>query len=202
MIQSLFALFFFALLLGFPIIMGYLLLTNFDKLEDEKFLETFGEFYRELNLANGKVVLWQPLWFLFRRLMLAIMVVYFDGAVIWQISLMAFQVIVAVIVYGNVEPFKDRHVNKFEIFNEVTVMFVMYNIMCFTPFVPDVEVRYKLGFVVCALITFNILVNLSRMVKPALRSIWYDYKIRKAKKEYKTYRVEFKKKLDERKHIR
>jgi len=94
------------------------------------------------------------------------MVVHLDETVIWQISQMALQVIVAVIVYSNVEPYQDNRVNKFEIFNEVTIMFVMYNILCFMPFVPDVEVRYRLGFLVCALISLNILINFSRIIKP------------------------------------
>ena len=147
-------------------------------------------------------MLWQPIWFLVRRLILAVVVVHFDQTFIWQLSLIVLQLIVSVIIYGNVEPLKGRRANQIELFNEVSIMFVIYNMVCFTPFVPDIEVRHNLGFFVCALVTINILVNFSGIIIVPFRSLQFMRKSRKARKEYFPKRDALKKKWDERKVIR
>jgi len=50
---------------------------------------------------------------------------------------MTMTVIVQVIILGRVEPFALKSTNSFEMFNEGTLLLVMYNLICFTPFVPD-----------------------------------------------------------------
>jgi len=147
-------------------------------------------------------VLWQPIWFLVRRLILAVVVVNLGHTFIWQLSLIVFQLIVSVIIYGNVEPLKERRANQLELFNEVSIMFVIYNMMCFTPFVPDIEVRHNLGFFVCAIVAINILVNFSVIGIVPFRSLKFKCKSRKARKEYFPKREALKVKWDERKAIR
>jgi len=107
----------------------------------------------------------QPIWFLVRRLLLAFMVVFLSTTVIWQISLMAMNVIVQVILLGRVAPFKNRFSNHYEMFSETIVMMVMYHLVCFTPFVPDLEVRFMLGYTVSAVICLHLLVSLGILAK-------------------------------------
>ena len=147
-------------------------------------------------------MLWQPIWFLVRRLILAVVVVNLGHTFIWQLSLIVFQLIVSVIIYGNVEPLKERRANQLELFNEVSIMFVIYNMMCFTPFVPDIEVRHNLGFFVCAIVAINILVNFCAIGIVPFRSLKFKCKSRKARKEYFPKREALKVKWDERKAIR
>jgi len=147
-------------------------------------------------------VLWQPIWFLLRRLILAVVVVQLGNTFIWQLSLIVFQLIVAVIIYGNVGPLKVRRANHVEVFNEVCIMFVVYNMLCFTPFVPDIEVRHRLGYVVCVIVSINILFNFSGIFNPACRRLRFMHRSRKARAEFFPKREALKKKWDERKAIR
>jgi len=84
----------------------------------------------------------------------------------------------------------------------VTIFLVMYNIMCFTPFVPDVRVRYNLGYIVCGIISFNIVVNLGSTVKSSIRANKLSYYTYKAKAKYPEFREDNLKKWNERKEIR
>jgi len=78
-------------------------------------------------------------------------------------------VLVQVIILGRVEPFARKSTNSFEMFNEGTLLLVIYNFICFTPFVPDEVMRFNLGYVVCGVISANIVVNLAISVKATVK---------------------------------
>lgn len=84
---------------------------------------------------------------------------------------MSLTVIFQVVVLGLVEPFALKSKIHFEMFSECIVMMVMYHIICFTPFVPDLEVRFRLGYLVCALISSHLVVSLGILLKANLRDI-------------------------------
>jgi len=69
-------------------------------------------------------------------------------------------VIAQVILLGRVQPFKTKGRIRYEMFSEVVLMFSVYHLICFTPFVPDVEVRFKLGYSCIGVVSFHILVSL------------------------------------------
>ena len=105
-------------------------------------IERFGDLYYELNLNGSKMVLIQPVFFILRRLMMAIAIVIVNKVLIWQIFLMASQIVASTIIIGNVVPFKLKSKMKSEYFNEIILMFVMYAVICFSPFVADLEVKH------------------------------------------------------------
>ena len=98
-------------------------------------MKTYGHLYEELDLRIGKLALIQPLFFIGRRFMLAIAIVIFDKHLIFQIMLMASQIVASVIIVGNLTPFRGIFKKKIEIFNEIILMLVMYTIICFSPLV-------------------------------------------------------------------
>ena len=87
-------------------------------------IERFGDLYYELNLNGSKMVLIQPVFFILRRLMMAIAIVIVNKVLIWQIFLMASQIVASTIIIGNVVPFKLKSKMKSEYFNEIILMFV------------------------------------------------------------------------------
>jgi len=80
-IQSLATLFFLCLIIGFPILLSVIMIKNFKiiaKKKDEELRLKVGAFYEDLSTRKGKLVLMQPMWFLARRLILAMIVVNLD----------------------------------------------------------------------------------------------------------------------------
>ena len=56
-------------------------------------------------------------------------------------------------------------------------MLVLYNMICFSPLVPDVKVRYYLGFVACGLVCIHLLVNFYFIAKESLVTMKRRYKM-------------------------
>jgi hypothetical protein len=55
---------------------------------------------------------------------------------IFQVMLKAFSIIAAVIIIGEI-PFNTVAKRRTELLNETIIMFVLYNMICFSPFVTD-----------------------------------------------------------------
>ena len=71
------------LAIGVPAIFFCKLLLSFKHLEEPKLKCAYGKLYEELNLSRGKKILFQPSFFLFRRLLLAIAVSSVGQKLIW-----------------------------------------------------------------------------------------------------------------------
>jgi hypothetical protein len=99
--------------------------------------EIFGTFYEGLRLQEGRKVLLQPIFFLFRRLLLALTVVTFNDVLIVQIYLIAGQTIASIMIIGLIKPFDDEKQNFIEMANEMFILFTLYGMICFSPFITD-----------------------------------------------------------------
>jgi len=170
------------LLLAYPVFFAWKLTKNFDSLDERSFKKKYGKFYEELDLRNGKMVLLQPVWFLLRRFTLSVMVVFLNTTVIWQVALMTFTIIMQVIILGRIEPFSVKSKYHYEMFSEVILMLIMYHLICFTPFVPDVEVRFPLGYSVSGLICLHLAVSIFLILKESYTDLRMKNKVRKASK--------------------
>ena len=71
-------------------------------------------------------------------------------------------------------------------------MLFLYCVICFSPFVGDVETKYVIGYISCAIFAQNILINLPVIivtsVKANIRKIKIWYLMRKLKKLIKARR--------------
>lgn len=132
-IMSCSACFFLAVCTVLPFFQFFYLNKNFHRLEDHEFEHRVGSLYEGMRLDTKKM-LYYNFWFLFRRLMLGYLVVYAREILFFQISGLVAQVVVAAIIAGQIEPFNNVKSNKMEFFNEMMIMMVMYNMICFTDF--------------------------------------------------------------------
>jgi len=103
-------------------------------------LEKYHTFYEGLNVEGSPNVVLYPLYFMVRRLLLGLTIVLLDQTVIWQVAMKTASVIANVILVGQIMPFTDHSKYKMEFVNEVLVMFVLYHMIIFTPFLHDFEV--------------------------------------------------------------
>jgi len=94
------------------------------------------------------------------------------------VALTVAQVITAVIMIGHVSPYARKGQNQVETFNEVVIMFVVYHMICFTPFIWDLEMKYNLGYSVCSLVSFHLIVNFSVLTKSSFRGSRLSYRKR------------------------
>ena len=71
------------LLIAFPLGYSIFLIQNFETLDDPDMETPHGKFYEDLELENGMMVLAQPIWFLVRRIVIAVIVLFLNTAFIW-----------------------------------------------------------------------------------------------------------------------
>lgn len=136
-IQSLYGIVFGIIMIGSPFFVIYLY-RNWKEIHTEKHKKRlYKELYVGLNLERGpKVLLW-PFYFMIRRLLLGIAVVFARDCLSGQIFLVAFNIVIAVILIGELDPFETNFKRRIEYFNEINTILIMYTILCFSPFVPS-----------------------------------------------------------------
>ena len=178
-----------------PALMLRYLVKNFNRLNDRIIKRKYGKMYDELNIRGSKVVLVQPFFFLLRRLMLAVAIVNMQKVLIWQIMVMSSQIVASVIIIGNVRPYKLSQTRKVETLNEVLLMFVMYTILCFSPFVPDVQVRFSIGYICVGAILSHLAVNFVIIGIQTYQEMRMKWIKRFAKRTYKKNRLLHKQKI-------
>ena len=86
------------------------------------------------------------MFFYYRRLLVPLSVILFPTILILQYATLVMSGIFTIIVIGYNKPFKSSSRNKVEMFEEAGIIVIMYHIICFTDWVPDLEVRHNLGY--------------------------------------------------------
>lgn len=79
--------------------------------------------------------------------------------------------------------------------NEIVIMIVMYNFICFSAFVPDIESRQKVGYLCILLVALHLLFNIFFIAKTSIDNLIYNIKVCRAKKKLYKQRNENKRKL-------
>ena len=102
--------------------------------------------------------------------------------------LMALQIVASVIIIGNVKPYGEISVRAKEMFNETILMFVMYTIICFSPFVPDVTVRFFIGYITIFAVGLHLAVNLCGIIRSTFWNVKLKLLLRSAKKKHEKQR--------------
>ena len=120
--------------------------------------------------------------------MLAIAIVILNQALIWQIMLMASQIVTSVIIVGSVRPFLGQFKRKIEIFNEVILMFVMYTIICFSPLVISIKVRFAIGYITMFTVSMHLAVNFGIIGKSTYRKLKLLILLKLARRKYSKQR--------------
>lgn len=92
-------------------------------------------------------------YFLFRRLLMAVCVVFFRSMLFSQIMVKAFSTVASVIIIGQIDVFETRFKRNMEFINEMMIMLILYNVICFSSFVPDPIAKYKMGYFCCLIVS-------------------------------------------------
>lgn len=103
-------------------------------------------FLQELSRSQGRPVLLQPLFFMLRRILLAVAVVWICNVVAIQFLIVTMSAVAGVILIGNIKPFNESNKNRDEQANEVFLLVLIYHFLCFTPLLPDAKIQSYLGF--------------------------------------------------------
>lgn len=99
-----------------------------------------------------------------KRILLALTTVYLNSFVIASVYFYCFSSLFTIGFILNNKPMGSKLMNFMEIINEVAVYLSTFVMFFFTEWIPDIEVRYTLGFVYLPGILGIILVNLACVI--------------------------------------
>lgn len=126
-------------------------------------------------------MLLHPVYFLLRRLLMAVLVVFLRQWLFAQVIIMALSIIFACVLIGHIEAHTPQQ-RRFEFFNETVIMLVLYTMMSFTQFVPDPAARYQVGWLCILIVAVHLAINLGLILHSTVSRIKFDVMIWLAKR--------------------
>lgn len=163
---------------------------NFTISEGVYFIKTYGELLKGYDVSRigkwGSVLI--PTASLLRRLMMALVVVFLFDKPVFCVFAFNFILLAYMMVFTCYMPKQSLQDNILDIFNEITVLFVNYHLLCFTNFI-DVETQIYVSNSVIILVLGNIIVNFLVIVWDILTRflgyVKFRYALRQAQKQTK-----------------
>ena len=95
-----------------------------------------------------------------RRLILALVSVYWQVDPIYQLMVLINVNLLASVIQAHLRPGKDEKVNRMTLYDDVTQVLVLDSLVCCTDLVTDGKSRYQVGFLIVGLTLQNIAANL------------------------------------------
>jgi hypothetical protein len=98
----------------------------------------FSAFLEGISLDEDLSFLTYPCYFMLRRFLMAVIIVVFRKFLWMQIFLKAMSIVTAIILIGKANYFETPFKIRMEFANEILVMLMLYNMISFSPLVPDI----------------------------------------------------------------
>jgi hypothetical protein len=114
--------------------------------------------------------------------------------------LQGFTIIAGAIIIGYIE-FDSRWKRNSEFFNEITLMLMLYCIICFSPFVPNPYARQFIGYWCCVIVSTHLAINLTIMSCSTARELILRLKLWLARNQLFKQRKQNLVKIQKRKHV-
>ena len=76
------------------------------------------------------------------------------------------------IILEYIRPLKSNAAHKNEIFNEIVMILLLYTFISFTDWVPNLEAKFKLGYVACGLIVLHLMINIFIMLAGSIKGAY------------------------------
>lgn len=115
--------------------------------------------------GNRKSALFYPFFFILRRIMFVVSAIWLNNFVWSQIAIQFLCSTTSVIYLLHAYPFDEYKFTYLEVGNEVTSVFLLYCLLCFTDWVPLAETRYTMGWVFIFVIGANLAVHVIALCK-------------------------------------
>ena len=118
---------------------------------------------------------------------IGISTIFGNKAIIVDIYINIFACLCMIKFFVDFRPMNQAFLNRCEIFNEVSLLFIYYFMFLFTDFIPDVEFRYTLGFCFIYIVGAVFSVNLILVIYSMIWTISYDIRKKYAKNKWDKY---------------
>lgn len=129
-----------------PLFVAIFYYRNFAKFEDEEFVKTYGSVYEGLKTTDRSVIVY-TIYFMIRRAAFASISVFVYRHVMVQLGLATVITLLSACYLLQFKPFAEPLLNRLEMVNEVTTLFLISVTYTFTDLFKSVKFKYNIGFV-------------------------------------------------------
>ena len=130
--------------IALPFYVIYIINKHFSEIKagNEELNDKIGAWWEGMRFdeTQDKGIIVYAFWFLARRFALGILCVVWRDILFFQVDGLVFFTIAAMILVGVVKPMETPKENNLEYFNEMMIMSVMYCMMTFTDWGPEIEI--------------------------------------------------------------
>ena len=158
---------FLFLLTAYPLLSQLFLYWRRDMLDKKSFRDKFEEAYIGLS-TKGRNYLIYPLFFYYRRLLVPLSVIFFPTAIIAQLLTMELTGLAMLVLIAFQQPFERSAQNKSQALQEMVILLITYNLLCFTAWLPDLDLRRGAGYSVITVVGLQLFGTLGTL---AIRDI-------------------------------
>ena len=139
-------------------------------------------------MTKGPVILIHLIFFMLRRLILALIVVTMKDVLAIQIVLQTFSILIAVTIISQADFYQESSQRTLELMNEVVIMLALYCTMCFSPMIEDIDTKFQLGYVSCIIVGTHLLANLFFITGNTIKLLILKVRVRFAQNKKKKMR--------------
>jgi hypothetical protein len=163
-----------------PLAMSFYFTIRFNLFRKKDFLLRFSSVIGDFNYRQKISSIFISI-FCYRRLIMSLLIVFLPSYPYAQAQLMTLSCAVVIILYGYSNVYQTPKMRKLEFFNEATILLCCYHIFCFTDFVDDPTMRYKIGFSLIAFTTLNLSINVFIMLFETIKSLFRFFMVLRQK---------------------
>lgn len=162
--------FFLVLFSAMPLAILVFLCYYFKDLKKQDMIDKYGSIYEGVKLENRSAIIY-PLQFILRRYLFAVVSILVSDFIWLQIALQFLFTTFIVIYLFQTRPLEETQALRLEVFNEVTIAFLLYHVMSFSDwYYQDAEMKEDLGYTFSAIIFFNLAIHLTLLLVSQVRS--------------------------------
>ena len=130
----------FGFLLVYPGLIQLFLYKRSSEMKRKAFQNKYIAAYEGLIIEDQKFIL-QPIFFFYRRILLPMFVILFPSNLTTQFFALEITGLATIMMIGYTIPFKSPSRNKAEMLEEVAIIILMYHMLCFSDWQPDMKTR-------------------------------------------------------------
>ena len=139
-------------------------------MKTEDFKLRYSSFYLNLRTNQKEALLFTAL-YLYRRLVLSVVVTMLPGAPLAQMFIVLYSSLGMSAYLLGQRPHKSKNTRAFELYNELTILSVTYVLMMNADLVTDDMLRYNIGWALVGVIGINIIANIINVVISMIKKI-------------------------------
>ena len=168
------------MLVFYPVFLLSFMLSSKEKVKDKEFRKKYNPIFEILAFKDERAIILEPFISVMRVLILPATLIFLQKLRFFQLFCTNFLSVFMTIYVGWFKPYR-YDINFWQQYNEVFVILMNYHLICFADLIQDESTRDIMGFSIIAVISFNLITNISHIVFGMISPLYLIYRLKYCK---------------------